>query len=190
MTTKKRSVQCVECGSSMVYEVRKDSVSYKGQSRDFEVAAWWCTSCDEAILDGDALKKSEAVFQSLKAAVDGVLGPTEIAAVRKKLGLSQARASELLGGGPRAFQKYESGKTAVSVAMSNLLRLLDRDPLRLRELEPKQAVPGAKRAEASATKASATSKAAQSARPKVHGSRNSSARGKPSRPKANRASSA
>jgi HTH-type transcriptional regulator/antitoxin MqsA len=50
------------------------------------------------------------------------------------LGLSQRKASELLGGGPRAFQKYESGTQALSVAMSHLLRLLAKDPARLREL--------------------------------------------------------
>jgi len=50
--------------------------------------------------------------------------------------LSQRRAGEVLGGGPRAFQKYESGKQAVSVPMSNLLRLLARDPSRLREIAP------------------------------------------------------
>jgi HTH-type transcriptional regulator/antitoxin MqsA len=33
-----------------------------------------------------------------------------------------------LGGGPRAFQKYESGADWVTKAMANLLRLLDRDP--------------------------------------------------------------
>jgi HTH-type transcriptional regulator/antitoxin MqsA len=72
----------------------------------------------------------------LKAEVDEVLGPTQVAEVREKLGLSQRKAGELLGGGPRAFQKYESGKQAVSVPMSNLLRLLDRDPRRLREIAP------------------------------------------------------
>jgi HTH-type transcriptional regulator/antitoxin MqsA len=57
-------------------------------------------------------------------------------AAREKLRLSQRRAGEVLGGGPRAFQKYESGKQAVSVPMSNLLRLLARDPSRLREIAP------------------------------------------------------
>jgi HTH-type transcriptional regulator/antitoxin MqsA len=97
---------------------------------------WWCAACDEAILDGKALSERERAFLELKAEVDEVLGPAEVAAVRKRLGLSQRKAGELLGGGPRAFQKYESGKQAVSVPMSNLLRLLDHDPRRLREIVP------------------------------------------------------
>jgi HTH-type transcriptional regulator / antitoxin MqsA len=57
-----------------------------------------------------------------------------VAAVREKPGLSQRKAGEILGGGPRAFQKYESGSQAVSAPMSNLLRLLAKDPSRLQEL--------------------------------------------------------
>lgn len=63
-----------------------------------------------------------------------ILAPEEIAHVRKKLRLSQKRASELLGGEHRAFHEYESGKVPISVPMSNLLRLLDNDPTRLEEL--------------------------------------------------------
>jgi HTH-type transcriptional regulator/antitoxin MqsA len=48
--------------------------------------------------------------------------------------LSQRRAGEILGGGPRVFQKYESGEQQVSAPMANLLRLLARDPHRLDEL--------------------------------------------------------
>jgi len=54
--------------------------------------------------------------------------------IRERLQLSQRRAGELLGGGPRAFQKYESGSQQVSVPMTNLLRLLAKDPKRLAEL--------------------------------------------------------
>jgi HTH-type transcriptional regulator/antitoxin MqsA len=35
-------------------------------------------------------------------------GPAEITTVRQKVHLSQRKAGELLGGGPRAFQKNES----------------------------------------------------------------------------------
>ncbi len=63
-----------------------------------------------------------------------MLGPAEVAKARERLGLSQRKAGEILGGGARAFQKYESGKQAVSVPMSHLLTLLSNDPKRLREL--------------------------------------------------------
>lgn len=125
---------CPECGGEMRYEKHADEVSYLGHVRKIKTLGWWCSKCGEGILDGAALRASEKAFLELKAEVDGVLGPAEVAKIRTVLGLSQRKAGELLGGGPRAFQKYESGKQAVSVPMSHLLRLLERDPSRLREL--------------------------------------------------------
>jgi HTH-type transcriptional regulator/antitoxin MqsA len=68
-----------------------------------------------------------------------VLSPRHIASIRERLSLSQRRAGELLGGGPRSFQKYESGGQQVSVPMANLLRLLEKDPRRLREIAKEMA---------------------------------------------------
>ena len=128
---------CPECGGSVRYERRDDTLAYKGEERIRKTLAWWCTKCGEAIFAGKALLARDRAFQQLKAEVDHVLGPEEVAAVRGKLRLSQRRAGEVLGGGPRAFQKYESGKQVVSVPMSNLLRLLENNPVRLRELVPR-----------------------------------------------------
>lgn len=131
-----RTQPCPECGGVMKYEKHDDVLEYKGQKRVIKSLGWWCGQCGEGILTGDALVAHEQAFQELKAEVDQVLGPKEVAEVRRTLGLSQRRAGELLGGGPRAFQKYEAGKQAVSVPMSHLLRLLANDPSRLRELAP------------------------------------------------------
>jgi HTH-type transcriptional regulator/antitoxin MqsA len=125
---------CPECGAPMVYETRPDKIEYGGQEHIFPMLAWWCTECDEAIFEGQPLADRERAFLELKAEVDEVLSPAQVAAVRTKLGLSQRRAGELLGGGPRSFYKYESGKQAVSVPMSHLLTLLDHDVSRLQEL--------------------------------------------------------
>jgi HTH-type transcriptional regulator/antitoxin MqsA len=133
MSTKKTQ-SCPECGGEMRYEKHDDEVSYQGQTRTLKTLGWWCSKCGEAILDGAALRASEKAFLELKAEVDGVLGPEAVAAARERLGLSQRKAGEILGGGPRAFQKYEAGKQAVSVPMSRLLTLLANNPKRLREL--------------------------------------------------------
>lgn len=134
MAKNAKTQPCPACGGRMKYENHDDVLTYKGQSRTIKTVGWWCTECDEAILTGDALVAHEKAFQQFKAKVDGVLGPAEVAKIRAALGLSQRKASELLGGGPRAFQKYESGTQALSVAMSHLLRLLAKDPSRLDEL--------------------------------------------------------
>jgi HTH-type transcriptional regulator/antitoxin MqsA len=118
----------------MRFERHDEVLVYRDHEKRIKTQGWWCTSCEEAILDGKALGARERAFLELKAEVDEVLGPKQVAEVRAKLGLSQRKAGELLGGGPRAFQKYESGKQAVSVPMSNLLQLLGNEPSRVDEL--------------------------------------------------------
>ena len=132
--SKKKTQPCPECGGEMRYGKHADEVSYLGHKRVLDTLGWWCSKCGEAILEGPALQAREKTFLELKAEVDGVLGPDEVAATRERLGLSQRKAGEILGGGPRAFQKYEAGKQAVSVPMSRLLTLLANNPKRLREL--------------------------------------------------------
>ncbi len=60
--------------------------------------------------------------------VNKEITPEEIRAIRLDLGLSQAEAGELLGGGPRAFTKYETGVVKPSAAAVTLLRLLESNP--------------------------------------------------------------
>ena len=54
--------------------------------------------------------------------------PEEIREIRKGLGLTQAEAGAVLGGGPRAFAKYEAGVVEPSAGLVKLLRLLESDP--------------------------------------------------------------
>ena len=54
--------------------------------------------------------------------------PDEIRSIREYLGLSQVEAGELIGGGLRAFTKYEAGAVKPSASVVNLLRLLEADP--------------------------------------------------------------
>ena len=56
------------------------------------------------------------------------ISPEEIRAIRTDLGLSQVEAGELLGGGPRAFTKYEAGTVKPAASVVTLLRLLEVNP--------------------------------------------------------------
>lgn len=69
------------------------------------------------------------------------LEPEEIRAIRRRLGLSQAAAGELLGGGLRAFTKYEAGTVKPAAAVMTLLRLLERDPTMIRKLQAIKSLP-------------------------------------------------
>jgi HTH-type transcriptional regulator/antitoxin MqsA len=54
--------------------------------------------------------------------------------IRRKLGLSQAAAARLTGGGHNAFSRYERGEVTPMPAVVNLFRLLDRHPELLNDL--------------------------------------------------------
>ncbi|MDE0002405.1 MAG: type II toxin-antitoxin system MqsA family antitoxin, partial [Rhodospirillaceae bacterium] len=56
------------------------------------------------------------------------LSGDDIRAIRLGLELTQVEAGELIGGGPRAFAKYEAGAVQPSAAVRRLLRLLQADP--------------------------------------------------------------
>jgi HTH-type transcriptional regulator / antitoxin MqsA len=158
MAKRETIIQCPACGGRAVLETRTDTVEYKGRKAQVRIRGNWCEKCDEAVLEGDALQKREDTFLALRAQVEGVLGPQDVAQIRSKLKLSQRRAGELLGGGARAFQKYESGEQQVSVPMTNLLRLLAKDPRRLTELAKSTAGRVSARSRASARVAKAVRK--------------------------------
>lgn len=67
--------------------------------------------------------------------------PDEIRAIRLSLGLSQVEAGELLGGGPRAFTKYESGRVKPSAGVVTSLRLLEAHPRMLASINDGNAPP-------------------------------------------------
>lgn len=71
----------------------------------------------------------------------GALTPKEIRRIREKLGLSQVEAGELLGGGPRAFTKYEAGSIKPSASTANMLRLLNANPSTIITLSGGKVVP-------------------------------------------------
>ena len=60
--------------------------------------------------------------------------PREIRTIRQRLGLSQVEAGELIGGGPRAFTKYEAGTVTPNASVFHLLKLLEANPTALASL--------------------------------------------------------
>lgn len=67
------------------------------------------------------------------------LDPDQIRTIREGLGLSQREAGSILGGGPNAFAKYESGTLAPAAALANLLLVLRDNPAALSTLRPDHA---------------------------------------------------
>jgi HTH-type transcriptional regulator/antitoxin MqsA len=123
-------------GQKLVRGSRRHTVRYKGLEREVVEQGWFPEDGGDGdgVLVGDDMEPGDRALAEIRAEIAATLQPHEVRAIRLRLKLSQRKASELLGGGPRAFQKYESGEVAVSKPMANLLRLLDRDPARLKEL--------------------------------------------------------
>lgn len=122
-------------GTPMVRGVKQLTLNYKGESITFDMPGWYSQTSDEGIHSGEDMKVSDRVLNRLKARIEGLLEPEEIRRIRKRLRLSQSAAGELIGGGPRAFQKYESGELLPSRAISSALVLLDHQPNALGVLE-------------------------------------------------------
>jgi HTH-type transcriptional regulator/antitoxin MqsA len=123
--------------------VRPMTLDYKGAQITFDMPGWYCDASDESIHTGEDMKVSDRALNRLKAATEGLPLPEEIKRIRTKLGLTQEAAGELIGGGPRAFQKYEAGDLLPSRAIGSALALLDHDPTGLSVLHarPHLAVP-------------------------------------------------
>lgn len=123
-----------ETGQSLKRDARPATVRYKNHAMTVDLPGWYPDGEGDGIVDARDMRVLDRAMNQLKAEVEGVPAPAEIRRIRRRLGLTQRRAGALLGGGERAFQKYESGDVVVSRPMANLLRLLDRDPARLAEI--------------------------------------------------------
>lgn len=129
---------CPKTGAPMYRDTRPMTLTYKGESITFDMPGWYCDSSDESIHTGQDMKVSDRMLNRLKARVEGLLEPDEVRRIRKKLNISQTEAGQMIGGGPRAFQKYESGDLLPSRAISSALALLDHDPNGLTVLKGRQ----------------------------------------------------
>ncbi len=127
--------ECPKTGAPLHRGLRSMILTYKEESITFDMPGWYCDESEESIHTGKDMKVSDRMLNRLKARREGLLESEKIRGIRKKLRLSQEAAGLLIGGGPRAFQKYESGDMLPSRAVSSALVLLDRDPEALEVLK-------------------------------------------------------
>ena len=119
MMEQKDTIIDPETGEDLHRGVRKVTFSYKGESIEVDMPGWYALNI-------------------MKARVEGLPLPTEIRSIRKKFQLTQEQAGTILGGGARAFQKYESGEVLPSRTMANLLLLLQEYPQGLETLRARR----------------------------------------------------
>ena len=125
----------IETDAELKRDIRPFTITYQGHSKTFDMPGWYPSNDEcEATFTQDDLKVYDKAIKELKAEAEHLLLPTEIRSIRKRLKLTQIQAGLILGGGKRAFQKYESGDVLPSRAISNLLRLLSSNPALLKTL--------------------------------------------------------
>lgn len=120
---------CSICGKGNLYpHLGTNSVEYKGQSAELEFQFSLCDACGSEQSDASQLRANKRAMVAFKKRVDNLLAGAEVRRLRVKLGLRQAVAAQVFGGGPVAFSKYESDDVAQSDAMDKLLRLASELP--------------------------------------------------------------
>ncbi|MDR9428958.1 MAG: type II toxin-antitoxin system MqsA family antitoxin [Salibaculum sp.] len=130
-----------ETGGTLVRGVRTVTLTFRSQSETVELPGWYPVddpTADQGIHDAKDMQVSDRAINTMKARETGVMTPEQVRSVRKKLRLSQRDAGRIIGGGPNAFQKYESGGVVLSKAADTALRLLSNNPKRLDEILDEQ----------------------------------------------------
>ena len=121
--------RCPECGHGLVPDTRPLTLEYGGYSEVVSLPGQYCNNCGEGVVN---LRKvapiTDPALNRMKAKAHGLLRPEQVRGIRKRLKLTQKDAGTIIGGGPKAFQKYESGRVLVSRAIASALLLLDNDP--------------------------------------------------------------
>lgn len=125
-----------ETGKELRREIRQQTIVVGSLSRTVDVPGWYPADDSDAIHSGADLKASNEAFKALREEY-----ATHVKAVRKKLGLTQEEAGVIIGGGKRAFQKYESGRTPPSDAAVGLIEVLARHPEEVATLRTFRLVP-------------------------------------------------
>ena len=131
------SGQCPVCGS------RNSLVHFEGEAFPIKVgklsdtvnhlAGDRCSSCDEIFFDDSSAQKFADAGDALVVKTRKAEG-AKLRKARLTLGLSQAEAGLLAGGGHNGFSRYENGLALPVSAVSNLFQLLQKHPQLVAEL--------------------------------------------------------
>jgi HTH-type transcriptional regulator / antitoxin MqsA len=126
----KSQVLCPVCGNQsltagthdlgLVWADRKIQVS--------NLEHYDCSVCGADPAFPEQIRRNDLKIADAKRRVQGLLTAAEIREIREDLGLSQADAAALFGGGANAFSKYERGEVIQSVPMDRLLRVVSAYP--------------------------------------------------------------
>lgn len=117
---------CPICGEGKLHlEILPNAVEYKGLQGTVDMRLSVCDVCGSEQAGPEEARANKRAMMAFRKQADGLWPGMEIRAFRERLGISQAEAAKIFGGGPVAFSKYENDDVAQSEAMDKLLRVAD-----------------------------------------------------------------
>ncbi|MBU5612144.1 type II TA system antitoxin MqsA family protein [Geomonas azotofigens] len=128
-------MKCPACGNEMVTEVREETLSYRGESMTLSgMQGQFCTACGEGVWDDQSYRRytdaQETMLRTVKEEVSSY-----IRRIRKELKLTQSELAEAFGVGKVAFSRYERGETRPPAPVVKLLKLIEKHPELLKEMQ-------------------------------------------------------
>ena len=122
-------VVCEVCGMGTArHETTNEPLEYRGQTKEFALHGHVCDVCHTEYATAEDMRLNKRIKVAFEKEVDGLLSGREVKAIRERLGVTQAQAGTLFGGGPVAFCKYENDELAQSAPMDNVLRIVNAVP--------------------------------------------------------------
>jgi putative zinc finger/helix-turn-helix YgiT family protein len=137
---RKSSIRCPICDKGTLVPKQGEFVTRvkcgaeKKELRVGNVSWDECDACGEKIFDNNAMRQiSDARYDAV-----GLLAPSELKEIRKKLGYTQEQMAVFLGIGNKTYCRWENGTSIQTKSMDTLIRCATRD--RLSELQRKERV--------------------------------------------------
>ncbi|MBC2381897.1 type II toxin-antitoxin system MqsA family antitoxin [Pseudomonas sp. WS 5106] len=136
-----RTQQCMSCGTHDAmqhFEGRTFRINTRGMIRDIpDIAGWECEVCHEVEFDHDDDSAERYCKASDLLLIDArKIIAAEMKRIRRKLHLTQKDAVRLLTvRGHNAFSRYERAEIFPPEPLLTLMRLLDKHPHLLAEIE-------------------------------------------------------
>jgi HTH-type transcriptional regulator/antitoxin MqsA len=116
---------CPICGGNTNRESKNIEFDYKGKKLIIAMLGDYCQACGESFHTVQDQKIIDQNIALAKREAESLLFPKELKRIRKKLHISQEEAAEYLGGGIRAFSKYENALVNQPRALDVVFKLLD-----------------------------------------------------------------
>lgn len=116
--------RCSACGGgSLTPKKDTQQVEYNGAQGTIPLYYAVCDACGSEIAAEGEAKANKRAMTAFRKYTDGLLTGAEMRDARRAMGLTQAQAAQLFGGGKVAFSRYENNDITQSEAMDSLVRL-------------------------------------------------------------------